>query len=113
MNKALLIIILPMLSTPIIASNTYTAQQLNQMIDMGRYPLPGKTVEVQNKSIIFSDCKVAVDKIMSEFNQDYPIKTIVSTSVIYMAKAWKNDGVVVATCSEPETTMELFRALYQ
>ncbi len=113
MNKLLLTIVCSLFSIITNAGATYTAAKLTQIIEIGQYPIPGKTTDTQNTSVAFADCKALTDKTMSEFNQEYPTKTIVDTSLIYMAKAWNSDGIVVITCSAPENNMELIKSLYR
>ncbi len=83
------------------------------MIAIGKYPILGGTINTQNKSIKFSDCKPLANKIITEFSQSYPTKTVVDTRLIYMVEAWKNDAIIIITCSEANKTMELAEFAYQ
>ncbi len=116
MNKTFLtlnLIILTLFSTLVVAGSSYTAKKLNQMIAIGKYPILGETINTQNKSIKFSDCKPLANKIITEFSQSYPTKTVVDTRLIYMVEAWKNDAIIIITCSEANKTMELAEFAYQ
>lgn len=90
----------------------YKPNQLNRMINSGQYPNQGPVNNTQTKAMSFSACKVAVDNTLSPIRGSYPVKIIVNTRVLYMAKAWTNDGVVMASCSEPDRKMVMTQASY-
>ncbi len=100
-------------SFTVTAGTTYTPQQLNRMINSGQYPSQGKVNKTQSKSMSFSNCKVAVENVMSQLRGSYPVKTIVNTSIIQTKKAWTNDGVITASCSKPDNKMVLTQASYK
>lgn len=95
------------------AERTYTPSELNHMVDSGQYPEQGSVSNTETKSILFGDCLNAVESIMSQIRDLYPVETIVDTSLVYMVKAWTNDGAITATCSKSDQKMVLAVAPYR
>ena len=113
MKNLLVMIILVTLSMSTYAEKTYTPSQLNRMVDNVRYPEQGPVSDTQTRSIPFAACKVTVDNIMSQLRDLYPVETIVDTGLVYMVKAWINDGATTATCSKSDQKMLLTVAPYR
>lgn len=111
--KLLATIILFMVCISAFAGKTYTPSELNRMVDNGQYPEQGPVSTTETKSILFSDCILAVEDIMSQIRDFYPVETIVNTGLIYMVKAWTNDGAITATCSKSDKKMVLTVAPYR
>ena len=95
------------------AEKTYTKSQINRMVNSGQYPAQNPVNNTQTKSMSFSACKVAVENIMSQIRDSYPVRTIVNTGILYTVKAWANDGAITASCSEPDRKMILTQASYR
>ena len=111
--KLLATIILFMVCISAFAEKTYTPGELNRMVDNGQYPEQGPVSNTETKSISFSDCILAVEDIMSQIRDLYPAETIVDTGLVYMVKAWTNDGAITATCSKSDKEMVLTVAPYR
>ncbi len=92
---------------------TYTPQELNNMVNSGQYPEQGAVANTQTRDLSYSACKIAIESVMSQLRGTYPVKTIVNTSMLYIVKAWANDGAITASCSQPDRKMVLTRALYR
>ena len=112
-KKIIICIILVMASLPTIARETYTPQQLNRMVNSGQYPDQGRITNTQTTSVSFSACKVTVENVMSQLRGSYPVKIIVNTSILRIVKAWTNDGVITATCSQADRKMVITQASYR
>ena len=112
MNKFVVGICLAVLTTSAYAQKTYTPSQLNRMVASGQYPEQGPVSDTQTRQMSFSECKVAVERIMAQLRDLYPVETIVDTGQLYMVKAWTNDGAVTATCSDLDRKMVLTTAQY-
>lgn len=112
MHKLFISILIVTTSFVVHANKTYTPSQLNQMISSGNYPSQG-SVNTTTRQMEFSSCVNAVDNIMSQIRDMYPVKTITNTKVLYMVKAWTNDGAITASCSEPDGKMILTKASYE
>lgn len=112
MRKLLLTIALAALSSGVWAGSVYTKGQLNNMVSRGEYPAQGPVTNTQTRQLSFPDCKVTVESVMSALRGEYPVRTVVDTSIIYMVKAWTNDGAVIATCSKPDRKLVLTQASY-
>lgn len=102
MKRILSIVFILSLSMNAIAGKEYTKGQLNAMVNRGEYPAIGRVLDTQTKSMSFSDCRSTVDSIMSEIRGNYPVETIANTGIMYMVKAWTNDGAIITTCSKPD-----------
>ncbi len=113
MKKLLATIILVMMIMSAYAEKTYTPSELNRMVNSGQYPEQGPVSNKETKSISFSDCIVAVESIMSQIRDLYPVETIVDTGLVYMVKAWTNDGAITATCSKSDEKMVITVAPYR
>ena len=113
MRKLLLTITVIALSSNAISDSVYSKSQLNSMVSRGEYPEQGPVNNTQTKSMSFSTCKVAVENVMSQLRGEYPVRTVVNSGIMYMVKAWTNDGAVTATCSEPDRKMVLTQASYR
>lgn len=92
---------------------TYTKEQLNSMIGAGNYPEQGETRVVDSKPMAFNDCKNAASNMFSAISDHYPVRTAVDSSLLYIGKAWTNDGVVMVTCSEPDKKMVVSQSPYK
>lgn len=92
---------------------TFTKDQLNHMIQNENYPEQGKVTKTTTKEAEFSHCKLVVESIMAQIRDEYPVRTVVDTSMIYMVKAWTNDGSIVATCSSKDKKMVVTQAAYK
>jgi len=90
----------------------YTPQQLNRMINAGNFPEQGDPTSTDSQRMDFAECLIRVNAVMTSIREHYPVKTIVDTAIVYVSKAWTNDGVVMATCSEPDSKMVLTRSAY-
>lgn len=95
------------------AAVKYTPKQLNRMISNGQFPDQGEIESTQTKEMSFADCKVRVESVMSEIRDLYPVRTIVDTKIMYVVKAWTNNGVVIASCSQPDRKMVLTTSSYK
>lgn len=113
MKKLFVMIILMMLIISAYAEKTYTPSQLNRMVNSGQYPEQKPVSNTQTRSISFAACKIAVENIMSQLRGLYPVETIVDTGLVYMVKAWTNDGATTATCSKSDKKMVLTVAPYR
>jgi len=113
MRKLLLTITVIAMSSNAIAGSVYSKSQLNSMVSRGEYPEQGPVNNTQAKAMSFSTCKVAVENVMSQLRGEYPVRTVVNSGIMYMVKAWTNDGVITATCSEPDRRMVLTQASYR
>ncbi len=111
--KLTAMIILLATITSAYAEKTYTPGELNRMIGSGRYPEQGPVIRKETKSISFDDCIVAVEGIMSQIRDFYPVETIVNTGLVYMVKAWTNDSATTTTCSKSDQKMVVTSALYR
>jgi hypothetical protein len=92
---------------------TYTKEQLNSMVGAGNYPEQGETRVVDSKPMVFEDCKNAASNMFSAISAHYPVRTAVDSSLLYIGKAWTNDGVVMVTCSEPDKKMIVSQSSYK
>ncbi len=113
MKKLMTTIILVTMILSAYAEETYTPSELNRMVDSGQYPEQGPVSNTETKSISFGDCIVAVESIMSQIRDLYPVDTIVDTGLVYMVKAWTNDGAITATCSKSDQKMVITEAPYR
>lgn len=91
---------------------TYTPQQLNRMIDTGQYP-DQQSPTTQSNRVGFGECVTRVEVIMSQVRDNYPVQTIVDTSLIYTAKLWTNDAAITVSCSNPDSKMVVTQAAYR
>ncbi|MDY3694714.1 MAG: hypothetical protein SO066_08610 [Proteus mirabilis] len=92
---------------------TYTKEQLNSMVKAGNYPEQGETRVVDAKLMAFDDCKNVASSMFSAISDHYPVRTVVDSSLLYIGKAWTNDGVVMVTCSEPDKKMIVSQSPYE
>ena len=113
MKKTFTLIILVMVSLPAVAGKSYTQQQLNRMVNSNQYPDQGAIVKTQTKPMSFANCQIAVENVMSQLRGSYPVKTIINTSILQTVKAWTNDGVITASCSQPDKKMVLTQSSYK
>ena len=97
---------------PLIVQSTYTPKQLSRMIGRGHYPAQGKETS-QSIHSSFAVCKMTTDHIMVKIRGIYPVRTVIDTGIVYMVKAWTNDGVVISTCSALDQKMVISRAFYR
>ena len=111
--KLLVTIILFIVCISAVAEKTYTPSELNRMVDSGQYPEQGPVSNTETKSISFDGCILAVENIMAQIRDFYPVEIIVDTSLIHMVKAWTNDGAITATCSKSDKKMVLTVAPYR
>lgn len=113
MKKVLIAVLLTTIAATAYAEKTYTKSQLNRMVNSGQYPAQNSVDNTQTKSMSFSSCKVAIENVMSQIRDSYPVRTIVNTGILYTVKAWTNNGAITASCSEPDRKMVLTQASYR
>lgn len=113
MKKLTAMIILSAIIMSAYGEKTYTPSELDRMIDSGQYPEQGPVIKTETKSISFDDCIVAVENIMSQIRDFYPVETIVNTGIVYMVKTWTNDGATTTTCSKSDQKMVITIAPYR
>ena len=111
--KLLATIILVTVCISAYAKKTYTPSEINRMVDSGQYPEQGPVSNTETKSISFGDCIISVESIMSQIRDHYPVQPIVDTDLVYMVKAWTNDGAITATCSKSDKKMVMTVAPYR
>ncbi|ENO7355537.1 hypothetical protein ACB404_003776 [Morganella morganii] len=83
------------------------------MVKAGNYPEQGETRVVDTKPMTFDECKNAASNMFSAISDHYPVRTAVDSSLLYIGKAWTNDGVVMVTCSEPDKKMIVSQSPYK
>lgn len=93
------------------AGSRYTGKQLMAMVKSGQYPPQGE-VTTTTKSISFPACVAAVNNITGQVKGLYPVKTIASTSQVYLVKLWTNDAAMTLTCSQPDKKLVITQAPY-
>lgn len=113
MRKLLLVICIAALSSNAISGTVYSKSQLNSMVSRGEYPDQGPVNNTQTRSMSFLNCKAAVENVMSQLRGEYPVRTVVNTGILYMVKAWTNDGAITASCSQLDRKMVLTQASYR
>lgn len=82
-------------------AKSYTPSQLRAMVAAGRYPKE-KDPTSSSKPMEFESCRGFVRMMLNQVQPDYPVATIVDTSIVFTQKAWTNDGAVMLTCSSPD-----------
>ena len=95
------------------AGKTYTTQQLAAMVNSGNYPAEDSDKPVKNDPEKFTVCKRNLQRMRSQVDPSYPVKTIVDSRRVYTLKFWMNDGVITATCSKPDGTVFMTSAGYK
>lgn len=112
MYKLLIVVATVFFCNQSFAAKTYTPSELNKMINSGQYPDQG-AVKTTSKPMSFAECRRTVDGIMSQIRDSYPVKPIVDTSILYIVKAWTNNGAMTVNCSGPDKKMILTEAPYK
>lgn len=82
------------------------------MINSGNYPEQGKS-QSQSDSMDFSDCILTTKALLSEIASNYPVSTIVDTSIVYSVKAWVNDAALIVTCSKLDGKRVITKSSYK
>jgi len=95
------------------AGKTYTTQQLAAMVKSGHYPAQEPDRPVKNDPERFIVCKRNIQRMRSQIDPSFPVKTIANSKSIYTVKFWMNDGVITATCSKPDGTVFMTEAGYK
>ena len=108
--KKLLLCILPFIAFA--QAKEYTPSQLKQMINSGNYPEQGES-KSESSRMDFSDCVLTTKVLFSEIAGNYPVSTIVDTSMVYSVKAWANDAALVVTCSQPDGKRVITQSPYK
>ncbi|WHP46388.1 hypothetical protein QMO40_07065 [Mannheimia bovis] len=90
----------------------YTPSQLKQMVNSGNYPEQGLSTS-QSSRMNFTDCVLTTKAMMSEVASNYPVSTLVDTSLVYSVKAWVNDASIIVTCSEPDGKRVITQSPYK
>jgi len=85
-------------STDSHAERTYTPSQLRSMVQSGNYPKQG-TPTKQTQDVSFLSCVARVESTLDAIKPNYPTAIIVNTRIIYVGKAWIDDGAMTFTCS--------------
>ena len=111
--KILATIILVLMCAAAYGKKTYTPSELNRMVENGQYPEQGPVSSTETKAISFDNCILTVKGIMAQIRDFYPVETIVNTDLVYMVKAWTNDGVLVATRSIADKKLVMTVAPYR
>lgn len=100
--KKLVLALLTVVSFGVVASNSYTKEQLNSMAASGSYPEQESPITMSSESVPFERCKQDTYSVYSQISGNYPVQEVVNTGVLYMVKIWTNDGAIMVSCSEPD-----------
>ncbi len=68
------------------AQVSYTKEQLNTMVGASQFPEQGEVSNTDSRDMSFAGCKVAIETIMSQIRDEYPVRTMVDTSIMYTVK---------------------------
>ncbi|WP_237387144.1 hypothetical protein [Xenorhabdus sp. Sc-CR9] len=113
MKKIIVAVSLILFSFCAYSATTYTKEQLNSMVNSGRYPDQLSTATTNSSSMNFSDCKKSARDITNQIASEYPVEEIVDSNILFMVKLWANDGVIMVTCSEPDRKMIVTQSEYK
>ncbi len=69
------------------------------MVQSGNYPKQGAP-RTETQAVNFLSCIARVERILGAIKPNYPTAVIVNTRVMYMEKAWANDGAMTFTCAD-------------
>ena len=80
---------------------SYTSAQLRELVASKNYPKEGES-STSTRQMAFGDCLTTTHSVLASMQPEYPVEIIADTSIVFMAKAWANDGAVLITCSGPD-----------
>ncbi len=72
------------------------------MVQSGIYPKQG-TLKIQTQDLNFLLCVARAESLLDATRPNYPTAIIVNMRIIYMGKAWINDGAMTFSCSADNT----------
>jgi hypothetical protein len=93
------------------ASTTYTAPQLQRMIDAGSPP-PQRGASSETRALSFADCVKAIEQVQAATAR-YPSKTVIDTRTLRVVKIWAADAALTTTCSADDRKMTITTSPYQ
>ena len=85
---------------PANAQKKYTLTQLRTMVDSRKYPDQAEPSSNKAESLDFAPCKALVEGLLAQVSDNYPVRMIVETDLVFSKKIWINDAAVVYTCSK-------------
>lgn len=99
------------LSANLYAYSTYTKEQLNDMYRAGSMPSQASPVSKSAK-LSFGSCIRKSKEIISSVSSNYPVQTLVDTSIMYSVKVWTNDAAMIVSCSQPDQKIVITTSKY-
>jgi hypothetical protein len=88
------------LASPVFAGKIYTPEQLQSMVESGKFPAQGNP-STRSEDIDYGACIAKVESIVASVRQHYPTQKVLSTDSAHIEKIWKDDSTMTLTCNAP------------